>query len=143
MIQRKFEEFACARKAEVITIALFDMFKKKKDEFMDLPIGQQGVGYGPAGFPPQNYPQPMPGPGAGFPDLGLPSPPPEPMNQQFQQQMPMAPQIDLGILQRNIETMNYKMDSIKAALDAINSRLGNIETALRTTPGFETKQEGW
>jgi len=122
-------------------MALFDMFKKKKEEykdFMDLPGGQPN--YGPAGFPGQGFPQQQM-PGAGFPEMGM-SPPPEPMSQQFQQ-MPMAPQIDIGNLQRNVETLNYKLDSIKAALDAINTRLANIETALRTTPGFEAKAEGW
>ena len=123
-------------------MALFDVFKKKKEDFMDLPMGGPGAGYGPAGFPPQNYPQSGPQPGAGFPDMGMPSPPPEPMMPSSFQQ-PMAPQMDFGNLQRNIETLSYKMDSIKASLDAINSRLSNIETAFKTTPGFETKPEGW
>lgn len=115
-------------------MALFDVFKKKKNDFMELPMGQP-AGYGPAGFPPQQ------GPGAGFPPADMPGAPPMDM-QQFQQPVPMGPSPEIENLRRNMETLNYKLDSIKAALDAINNRLANIETALRTTPGFETKSEG-
>lgn len=123
-------------------MALFDRFKKKKgDEFMELPAGMPGAGYGPAGFPPQ-------GPGAGFPPMEPGMMPPEAMGppQGYPQQpMPISPGPDMENLRRNVETLNYKLDSIKAALDAINNRLANIESALRTTPGFENKPEtgGW
>ena len=63
----------------------------------------------------------------------------------YPQPAPMARSPEIENLRRNVETLNYKLDSIKAALDAINNRLANIETALRTTPGFEAKPEpsGW
>ncbi|MFH0868942.1 MAG: hypothetical protein V1839_01815 [archaeon] len=123
-------------------MALFDRFRKKKDDFMNFPAGMPGAGYGPAGFPPMG--QQQGGPGAGFPDMGSSIPQDAQMQQYPQQPMAQPMGQDIENLRRGVETLNYKLDSIKAALDAINTRLANIESALRTTPGFEAKQgEGW
>jgi len=42
------------------------------------------------------------------------------------------------IIKKDIETLNYKFDSLKATLDQINARLANIEQGLR----MQT-QKGW
>jgi len=54
-----------------------------------------------------------------------------------QQPMGFAPQPsqDMETLRRTIETVNYKLDALKAGLDTINARLANIENAMRAPPG--------
>jgi hypothetical protein len=56
-----------------------------------------------------------------------------------QQPMGFAPQAppsaDIEMMRRTIETVNYKLDALKAALDTINARLANIENAMRAPPG--------
>jgi prefoldin subunit 5 len=44
-------------------------------------------------------------------------------------------------IRAQIEAINYKLDTLKAVLDSLNSRLANIETALKASP--LEKGEGW
>jgi|SRR3989344_1140963 len=121
--------------------------RKKKNELLDLGGGAQLPGgpgdYGPAaGFPGQQGFPPVPAfPPQGAPmDMGmggLPGMPP----QQFQQPAPSVSSDQIENLRRSIESVNYKLDALKAAMDSINARLANIEIALKASP--TEKQEGW
>jgi hypothetical protein len=119
-------------------MAIFNVFKKKKkDEFIPFEaMPGQMPGYGPASYPgAQGGMPPMPGPSE------LP-----PM--EFPQQGPMMPQPQMPAggehlenIRSQIEAINYKLDTLKAVLDSLNSRLANIETALKASP--LEKGEGW
>jgi len=91
--------------------------KKKEDEFLDIgqDFGQRG-GYGPG------MEQPM---GAAAPPTGIGG------------ELPGMPAMGGAdeIMKKDIETLNYKFDSLKATLDQINARLANIEQAIRGRQG--------
>ncbi len=116
-------------------MGVLDVFKRrKKDEFMELE-GEAGSGrYGPAGFPREEFPRLGPAPAQPV-DMGLPEVPAQ----------PMADFTSRGSsdLRRDIETLSYKLDSLKSALDNISARLSAIESALRTQPAPEKPESGW
>ena len=126
-------------------MALTDIFKrKKKPDYLDM--GDTGLGpgaMGPAGFPDAQGMGGMPGDEIpGLPPMGPfqqagPMMPPSGMPQQ---QAPMG-QEHLENIRSQIEAINYKLDTLKAVLDSLNSRLANIETALKASP--LEKGEGW
>lgn len=127
-------------------MAITDLFKrKKKPDYLDLE-GVPGAvpGYGPAGFGDQQ--QQMGGmPSMGMPGEmpGLPSMEPfptGPMMPQPMQQHAQAPG-DMENIRSQIESINYKLDTLKAVLDSLNTRLANIENALKATPGG--REGGW
>jgi len=117
-------------------MALLDIFKRKKrEEYVELgkpdlgPIEAPGV----PGMPEAGQLPGLPG----GPETAMPSPMPSAGG------YPAAPPIpspDMQNVIQQIQTLNYKLDALKAVLDTINTRLANIETALKTTPG---EREGW
>ncbi|HKZ49775.1 MAG TPA: hypothetical protein VJ110_02110 [Candidatus Nanoarchaeia archaeon] len=122
-------------------MALKDIFKrKKKDEFLDLGAIEPGA-YGPAsgggypGSPPVSgeFPTPFPtSPQAEYPQY--PAAPSAPM--------PMAPSGgEIENLKQQMEAINYKLDSLRAILDTLSTRIANIENALKVAP-FE-RQGGY
>ena len=110
-------------------MGVFDFLKKKKkeDDFLDLgaDLGGKEADFGPAGQPVTAPTEPGP------PLPGMPTTPIAPVQPVSQ---------DAEILKKNIETLNYKFDSVKAILDNINARLARIEAALKT-PGQQQGQE--
>ncbi len=123
-------------------MAIRDIFKrKKKSDYLDLEgVPGQVPGYGPAGFPGAQGMGGMPGMGPEMPGL--------PPMEQFPSAGPMMPaqQMPAGgehleNIRAQIEAINYKLDTLKAVLDSLNSRLANIETALKASP--LEKGEGW
>ena len=115
-------------------MALLDIFKRKKrEEYVELGTPETGP-IGPPSLPgaPETQLPGMPGP-----ETAMPSPMPSAGG------YPAAPPIpspDMQNVIQQIQTLNYKLDALKAVLDTINTRLANIETALKTTPG---EREGW
>jgi len=134
-------------------MALFDLFKKKKDEFEDLGMPESmggdfppiDTGYpGPdmGGLPPMGPPQ-----GRGFPQpQNIPSQyqgfipqPIQPISipmsgpQQYGQ-MPQQQQFDMrtfnDMFRSQVDLIVSKVDSMKATLDRINERLDYIERYL-------------
>lgn len=120
---------------------MFDFLKgkKKRDEFMELGGEPEADRYGPAGFPREAampMRRPVPGPAPTQPmDMGLPSAPAQPAMG--------FPTSGSGDLQRDIQTLSYKLDNLKSALDNISARLANIESAMRTQPKIEKPESGW
>jgi hypothetical protein len=123
-------------------MALFGMFKKRrKDDYLEVTPPAEEGGYGPAGYPgmpPQGMPpQGMPGmenmPAPEFPPMQQQMPPPL-------MQPSMAPP-EMEHLRQQVESINYKLDTLKAVLDSINSRLANVESALKAAP--TERGEGW
>ena len=124
-------------------MAFADIFKrKKKDEFLDLGAvepGSYGPGAefpstgaaGPYGVPPPQLPDfPLPGPEQQM-DFRTTGPPPPPQGHP-----------ELENVRQQLETLNYKLDTLKAVLDTLNSRIANIENALKVTP-FERQGGGF
>lgn len=116
--------------------------KKKKDEFVPFEaMPGQVPGYGPAGYPEAGRgglpPMPTAAEMPGFPPMEFPQQGPM-MPQGMPQQ---APPEHLENIRSQLEALNYKLDTLKAVLDSLNSRLANIETALKASP--LEKGEGW
>jgi hypothetical protein len=107
-------------------MGVLDIFKRKKkdEDFLELGADVGRGGYGPGA---QAQPQSIPAeqPPAGFGDFpGMPAQP-----------MPVGAEGE--IIKKDVETLNYKMDSLKATLDQINARLTNIEQALKGKQGWQ------
>lgn len=109
--------------------------KKKKEEFVPFEaMPGQMPGYGPAGYPEQGGMGGMP-PMPELPQMERPMMPQAPM------QAAPAGGEHLENIRSQLEALNYKLDTLKAVLDSLNSRLANIETALKASP--LEKGEGW
>ena len=103
-------------------MGFFDKFKKKKEEdFLDIGAEPAGAGadFGPASAPATPAAQPGP-PLPGMPTTPIAS-------------TPQPATANLEIVKKNIETLSYKFDSIKAILDNMNARLARIESALKVS----------
>ncbi len=122
--------------------------KKRKDDYLEVTPPAEEGGYGPAGYPgmpPQGMPpqnQGMPGmenmPAPEFPPMQQQMPPPL-MPASMGQSMGSPPEMEH--LRQQVESINYKLDTLKAVLDSINSRLANVESALKASP--TERGEGW
>jgi|GEM_PF-2111914 len=115
-------------------MAVFDFLKKKKkDEFVDLGAVEPGA-YGPGA---EAYPPPGGPYGVPPPELpGFPPPGPEVQPMDFRMQAPQPPQAhpELENVRQQLEALSYKLDTLKAVLDTLNTRIANIENALKVTP---------
>lgn len=134
-------------------MAIGDLFKrKKKPDYLDM--GDTGLGpgsMGPAGYGDPSQMGGMPGM-QGMPDMSqgsmpqdLPGIPPmdfqSPMTPQQMPQRQQAGADHLENIRSQMEAINYKLDTLKAVLDSLNTRLANIENALKATPGG--REGGW
>jgi len=124
-------------------MAFGDIFKrKKKPDYLDMGgAGGAGASLGPASFPEgMGGMPPMPGEMPGLPPMDFSQGAMAPPGGMPQQQAPIG-QEHLENIRSQIEAINYKLDTLKAVLDSLNSRLANIETALKASP--MEKGEGW
>ena len=116
-------------------------FWKKKDEFESIGLGEKGKGLGSdLAAPDLGLSGGLEG-GFGAPTQPMqptPAPPPQPSYPQPQQPsfqpqfQPPAQQPQQGFTaEKDFEVISSKLDALRAALDAINQRLANLEAIAR------------
>lgn len=128
-------------------MAITDFFKRKKktQDFIDIgPQADEGS-YGPAQEGQANPKEPRHP--KSLNELGAMSDDETPLDLLARPRMPEQPphpSVTKQDLERDIQELSIKIDTLKMTLDTINARLINIENAIKGEPKIPEKNgEGW